>query len=187
MPDLFGAESCFRRGPCEGKGPKRSDPPPYVHRATCTNNSYHSDTFDGKLRHFRDYYARGAGITDYAFDDGTIAPTAAVSSVAFAPEIAIPAAEEMHRRHGPQIYGRYGFLDSFNPSFVAAGVKLSDGQVLPGFGWVSTDYLGIDQGEIIAMIANYRDDAVWKVTRKNPHLRQGLARAGFTGGWLGRP
>jgi hypothetical protein len=138
----------------------------------------------GRMRSFRDYYARGAGLTDYAFDDGTIAPTAAASSIAFAPEIAIPAVEEMHRRYGPQIYGRYGFMDSFNPSFTATGVKLSDGQVLPGFGWVGTDYLGIDQGEIVAMIANYRNELVWKVTRKNPYLRRGLERAGFSGGWL---
>ena len=139
---------------------------------------------NGRMRQFRDYFARGAGITDYAFDDGTIAPTAAVSSVAFAPEIAIPAAEEMHRRYGAHIYGRYGFLDSFNPSFTATGVKLSDGQVIPGFGWVDNDYIGIDQGEIVAMIANYRDESVWKVMRRNPHLRRGLERAGFTGGWL---
>jgi hypothetical protein len=33
----------------------------------------------GRMREFRDYFARGAGITPYAFDDGTIAPTAAVS------------------------------------------------------------------------------------------------------------
>ncbi len=138
----------------------------------------------GRMREFRDYFARGAGITNYAFDDGTVAPTAAVSSIAFAPEIAIPAAEEMHRRYGARIYARYGFLDSFNPSFTAAGIKLSDGQVIPGFGWVDSDYLGIDQGEIVAMIANYRDESVWKVTRKNPHLRRGLERAGFTGGWL---
>ena len=155
---------------------------------TACDGPGHMDVADatGKIRSFRDYYARGAGLTRYAFDDGTIAPTAAVSSIAFAPEIAIPAAEEMHRRHGAQIYGRYGFVDSFNPSFTATGVKLSDGQVLPGFGWVSTDYLGIDQGEIIAMIANYRNDLVWKVTRKNPHLRLGLERAGFSGGWLER-
>jgi len=25
---------------------------------------------------------------------------------------------------------------------------------------------------------------VWKLMRRNPHLRRGLERAGFTGGWL---
>jgi hypothetical protein len=55
---------------------------------------------------------------------------------------------------------------------------------VPGFGWVDTDYLGIDQGPILAMIANWRDDAVWRVMRTNPYLRTGLVKAGFKGGWL---
>ena len=38
---------------------------------------------------------------------------------------------------------------------------------------------------IVAMIANHRQDLVWKTMRANPHLRRGLARAGFRGGWLG--
>jgi hypothetical protein len=117
------------------------------------------------------------------YDDGTIAPTAAIASLPFAPEIVIPATVEMHRRYGAQIYGRYGFLDAFNPSF-DFDVPLHHGQRVPGFGWVDTDYLGIDQGPIIAMIENYRSGLVWKVMRRNPYIRRGLERAGFTGGWL---
>ena len=49
------------------------------------------------------------------------------------------------------------------------------------------DYLGIDQGPIVLMIENYRSDFVWKVMRRNPHIRLGLQRAGFTGGWLDAP
>ena len=55
---------------------------------------------------------------------------------------------------------------------------------MPGVGWVDTLYLGIDQGPIVAMIENYRSDFVWKVMRKNAYIRDGLKRAGFTGGWL---
>ena len=58
------------------------------------------------------------------------------------------------------------------------------GRCIPGFGWVATDYLGIDQGPIVAMIENGTRGLVWRVMRKNPHLRRGLERAGFTGGWL---
>jgi hypothetical protein len=47
------------------------------------------------------------------------------------------------------------------------------------------DYLGIDQGPIVAMIANYRDGLVWKRMRNNAYLVKGLKRAGFAGGWLG--
>jgi len=52
-------------------------------------------------------------------------------------------------------------------------------------GWVDDDYIGIDQGPIVLMIANHRSEFVWKVMRGNPHIRRGLERAGFTGGWLG--
>ena len=54
---------------------------------------------------------------DETFDDGTIAPTAAIASLPFAEEIVVPAAREMHKRYGQYIYGKYGFVDAFNPSF----------------------------------------------------------------------
>jgi hypothetical protein len=58
------------------------------------------------------------------------------------------------------------------------------GQNVPHVGWFDHDYLGIDQGPILAMIENYRSGLVWKTMRRNPHIRLGLERAGFTGGWL---
>jgi len=137
---------------------------------------------DGRRRKFMTYAARGAAAHEVR-DDGTIAPTAAASSIAFAPEIAIPAIEAMSTRYGENLYARYGFLDAFNPTFNLA-VKVRHGKVDPRLGWFDTDYLGIDQGPIIAMIENYRSDLVWKTMRKNPHIVRGLRRAGFTGGWL---
>ena len=137
----------------------------------------------GKTRIFRTYAPRGAGI-EYVLDDGTIAPTAAAGSIAFAPEIAIPAIEEMHRRYGKQIYGQYGFLDAFNPSFTFTDAPLHHGKIVDNV-WVDNDYLGIDQGPIVLMIENHRSDFVWSVMRRNPHIRLGLQRAGFSGGWLG--
>jgi hypothetical protein len=134
-------------------------------------------------RRFRGYSARGTGLAR-TIDDGTIAPTAMVSSLPFAPEIVLPSMQEMVRRYSAQIYSRYGLLDAFNPSFEFP-VKLSYGRLVPGFGWVDHDYVSIDQGPIAAMIANHRDGLIWKVMRNNPYLVRGLQRAGFTGGWLG--
>ncbi len=138
--------------------------------------------FSGEKRRFRTYSARGVG--SESLDDGTIAPTAAAASIAFAPEIAIPAVQEMYRRYGSEIFGEYGFYDAFNPSF-DYDVPLRHGHRVPGFGWVDSDYLGIDQGPIVAMIENYRSGLVWSTMRKNPHVRRGLVQAGFSGGWLG--
>jgi hypothetical protein len=139
--------------------------------------------YNGKERTFRAYSARGVGGPgDY--DDGTLAPTALVASIAVAPEIVLPAVEEMTRRFGAHLYATYGYLDAFNPSF-DFNVPLTLGRCIPGFGWVASDYLGIDQGPIVAMIENYRSGLVWRTMQKSPYLRQGLERAGFTGGWLG--
>ena len=138
--------------------------------------------YRGEQREFLDYSARGVGFREN-FDDGTIAPTAALGSLPFAPEIVIPAAVEMHDRYGEYLYSSYGFLDSFNPSF-DYDIPLRHGRVVPGKGWVASDYIGIDQGTILTMIANYRNGFVWEVMKKNPHIRTGLERAGFEGGWL---
>ncbi|HST44178.1 MAG TPA: glucoamylase family protein [Luteimonas sp.] len=138
--------------------------------------------YEGEQREFRHYSARGAGIA-VAYDDGTIAPTAAIASLPFAPEIVIPATQELHDRFGEYLYSSYGFLDAFNPSF-GYDVPLKTGRIVPDRGWVASDYIGIDQGPILAMIANYRNGFVWDVMKRNPHVRNGLVRAGFTGGWL---
>jgi hypothetical protein len=137
----------------------------------------------GRVRTFHDYIARGAGRVD-TIDDGTIAPTAAISSLPFAPEVVIPAVKAMHEKYGSVIYQKYGFLDAFNRSFTATGATLTHGKVVPGFGWVDTDYIGIDQGPILAMVENHRSDLVWSTMRRHPVVRLGLQRAGFTGGWL---
>lgn len=135
------------------------------------------------VRQFGGYMARGAGL-DRITDDGTIAPTAAGGSIAFAPEVVVPALMAMKQRYGRYIYDRYGFVDAFNLSFHDAAVGLHSGHVYPGFGWADNQQLGIDQGPILLMIENWRSGLVWKVMRKNPYVRRGLQRAGFTGGWL---
>lgn len=148
--------------------------------------------YKGEQRRFRSYAARGIGYPSShselgrSYDDGTIAPTAAAASIVFAPRLAIQAIRELRARYGKHIYAQYGFLDAFNPSF-SFDIKLIHGQVIPGFGWVADDYLGIDQGPILAMVENYRSGFVWQIMRENKHIRRGLARAGFTDGWLDNP
>jgi hypothetical protein len=138
----------------------------------------------GVSRLFRTYSARGIGAAGTGtHDDCTLAPTAAVASIPFAPELAIPAVLEMNRRFGEHIYAKYGFFDAFNLSFNFDG-PLLHGRYISGFGWVDGDYLGIDQGAILAMLENYRSAMIWRVMHKNPYVRRGLQRAGFSGGWF---
>ena len=84
----------------------------------------------------------------------------------------IPCAEALLKQ--PGIFRKYGFADSFNPSFRFADAKVESGTVDPRRGWVATDYLGIDQGPILLQAANYRDDFVWRHMRRVPAIRRGL-------------
>ncbi len=130
---------------------------------------------DGRARRFMAYSARGASL-DWVSDDGTIAPTAAGGSVAFAPEICTPALKAMRTWNGGFLWKEYGFPDAFNPSFVTPSTGPA--------GWIDRDYLGIDQGPIAIMIENLRSGLVWNVMKRNPYIIRGLKRAGFSGGWL---
>jgi hypothetical protein len=138
---------------------------------------------DGTTRTFHTYWARGAG-ADELNDDGSIAPTGAAGAIAFAPEVVVPSVLAMRRKYGDPLFGRYGFVDAFNPTLQHAGPTLHHGRIVEGSGWFDTDYLGIDQGPIVAMTENWRSGFVWTLMRNNTSVVRGLCRAGFTGGWL---
>jgi hypothetical protein len=95
-------------------------------------------------------------------DNGTISPTAALSSFPYAPEAAMQALR--HFLKMPGLWGRYGFVDAFNQTR----------------GWRADTYLAIDQGPIIVMIENYRSGLLWKLFMAAPEVRLGLSRLGFT-------
>lgn len=135
---------------------------------------------DGRERQFFSYSARGPGDRD----DGTIAPTAALGSMPFAPAEVTACLKAMKARYGAGLYTEYGFLDSFNPTLTQTDQTLQHGRIVPGIGWVDGDYLGIDQGPIVIQIENHRSEAVWKRMRGEPNIIRGLKAAGFTGGWL---
>jgi hypothetical protein len=140
----------------------------------CDGPADTSFNIEGRQRSFHEYAARGVSF-DWGYDDGTIAPTAAGGSVAFAPEICIPALKMMRARYDTLVWRPYGFVDAFNPTYRTQSTP---------HGWFDHDYLGIDQGPMALMIENLRSGMVWQVMRKNPYIIQGLKRAGFAGGWM---
>ncbi len=139
-------------------------------------------TIDGRERTFTTYEGRGASFNRIT-DDGTVAPAAAAGSIAFAPGLVIPLLEAIRDDHGARAFSTYGFVDALNPTLDVA-TPVDAGVIVPGVGWYDTDWLGIDEGPILAMIENYRTGLVWKTMRRNPHIVRGLRRAGFSGGWL---
>jgi hypothetical protein len=94
-------------------------------------------------------------------DNGTIAPTAALSSFPYAPQACMKALR--HFLTIPKLWGRYGFVDAFNPTR----------------GWTADTYLAIDQGPIIVMMENYRSGLLWKLFMAVPEVRRGLDSLSF--------
>ena len=109
-------------------------------------------------------------------DDGTLAPTAAGGSMPFAPEIVIPALREMRERYGDpcttlRLPRR---LQSHASPTPPCGCSTA---VVPGVGWFDTDYLGIDQGPIVAMIENHRSGLVWERDARESARRRAASSA----------
>lgn len=108
----------------------------------------------------RGYRAYGAEDGNH---DGTIAPYASAACVPFTRDAAIESMRAMLREYGVQVWGKYGFVSAFNVDV----------------DWYSTEYIGIDQGVILLMIANTQDDIVWNLFMQNPHIQQALQAIGF--------
>lgn len=130
---------------------------------------------EGIERQFYDYIARAV---PFGPDDGTLAPWAAVTSLPFAPEIVLPLIEHCIKKLKLKQGNRYGFKATYNQTFS------SDSGGPPG--WISPWHFGINQGPIVLMCENYRNNMIWKLMRKCPFIINGLKRAGFSGGYLGK-
>jgi hypothetical protein len=99
-------------------------------------------------------------------DNGTISPTAALSSFPYAPESCFAALRHLLSAHGEKVWGRFGFIDAFNETR----------------NWWADTFLAIDQGPIVVMTENYRSGLLWKLFMAAPEVRRGLARLGFAAG-----
>jgi hypothetical protein len=129
-------------------------------------------TVGGTTRTFFDYIARGV---PFGPDDGTVAPWVAIASLPFAPEIVVPTIRHFEKlKLG--MTAKYGFKPSFNRSFTMPDTERG--------WWVTPYHFGIDQGPIVLMIENYRSGLIWDIMHRSAPIRDGLHRAGFTGGWL---
>jgi hypothetical protein len=96
-------------------------------------------------------------------DNGTITPSAALSSFPYTPEESMTALKTFYYTYGDKLWGAYGFKDAMN---------LSNN-------WFADSYLAIDQGPIIVMIENYRTGLLWKYFMANPEIQPMLNAIGF--------
>ena len=97
-------------------------------------------------------------------DTGTIAPTAALSSMPYTPEESLAALEYFYYKLGKRIWGEYGFYDAFSLEHQ----------------WFARSYIAIDQGPIVCMIENYRTGLLWETFMRDADVRHGLDVLGFS-------
>ena len=105
------------------------------------------------------YLAHAPGSTD----NGTITPTAALSSLPFTPQESMAALKHFYRDLGERLWGPMGFYDAFN-------IRED---------WFADSYLAIDQGPIVCMIENYRSELLWRMFMKNEEVISALDAIGF--------
>jgi hypothetical protein len=103
-------------------------------------------------------------------DNGTIAPTAALSSMPYTPQQSLSALKYFYRTQGSKLWGDFGFKDAFNLTYSRVNLY---GE------WFSNGYLAIDQGPIICMIENYRTGLLWKYFMQNNDVKNGLNKIPF--------
>ena len=139
-----------------------------INRAYCIDNPHNFPGYDentwgltasddpfGYLAHEPDFNGNR--------DNGTISPTAAISSMPYTPQESINALKSFFYIYGGDLWGAYGFKDAFN-------LKQN---------WYAQSYLAIDQGPIIIMIENYRTQLLWNNFMTNPEIQPMLDAIGF--------
>lgn len=96
-------------------------------------------------------------------DDGTIAPTGAISAFPYTPKLSMLALKHYYRDLGKQVWSIYGFRDAFN---------LQEN-------WYSGITMGLNQAPMAVMIENYRTGLVWRCFMENPEIKQMITKIGF--------
>ena len=139
-----------------------------AHRAFCMNLSHEFPAFGPNVWGItasdsaKGYLAWGGPPRDPDID-GTVVPSAAGGSLMFTPELATTALHTMYERWGKTIYGRYGFVDAFNPNT----------------GWTDTDVIGINAGIVLLSAENMRSGNVWRWFMLNREIPLALDRVGL--------
>lgn len=87
-------------------------------------------------------------------DDGTLAPTGAVSSYVYTPQASLGAIRHWYRDRGAQLWDIYGFRDSFN--------EQRD--------WYSGITMALNQAPQTVMIENGRTGLVWRAFMANREI-----------------
>lgn len=94
---------------------------------------------------------------------GVISPTAAISSIPYAPQESMNFMKYLMDNLQDKTWGKYGFYDAYSETE----------------NWYPQRYLAIDQGPMVVMIQNYKDNFIWDLFMNAPEVKDGLAKLGF--------
>lgn len=108
------------------------------------------------------YVAWGGPPRDPAID-GTVVPSAAGGSLMFTPDICLAALRAMKEKFGERVWGRYGFVDAFNPNT----------------GWVDRDVIGINAGITLLSAEDLRGGNVWRWFMRNTEVTRAMRLVGL--------
>ena len=139
-----------------------------AHRAFCMNLAHDFPAFGPNVWGItasdsaKGYLAWGGPPRDPGID-GTVVPSAAGGSLMFTPELSVAALRTMREKYGQKVYGKYGFIDAFNP----------------GTGWVDSDVIGINAGIILLSAENASTGNVWSWFMRNPETPRAMRLAGL--------
>jgi hypothetical protein len=139
-----------------------------AHRAFCINlrgtfPSYDQNTWGITASDSAKGYLAWGGPPRDPDIDGTLVPSAAGGSLMFTPELSLTALRSMNEKFGQRVYGRYGFVDAFNPQT----------------GWFDTDVIGINVGILLLSAENMRNGNVWRWFMKNQEMPRALQKIGL--------
>ena len=136
-----------------------------INRAYCIENprgyTGYSDLVWGLTASFNPWGYNAHSPTN---DNGTIAPTAALSAMPYVPGESIATLKKLYHTYGEDLWGPFGFFDAFNITQ----------------NWFAPGYVAIDQGPIVIMIENYRTQLCWNLFMANPEIQPMLDAIGWT-------
>lgn len=139
-----------------------------AHRKFCMDLAYEFPAFGPNVWGItasdsaKGYLAWGGPPRDPAID-GTIVPSAAAGSVMFTPNLSTVALRTMREKYGEKVYGRYGFIDAFNPAS----------------GWYDGEVIGINVGITLLSAENAQTGNVWRWFMQNAEMPRALKRIGI--------
>ena len=135
-----------------------------INRAYCMENprkyAGYSDLVWGLTASFNPWGYSAHSPTN---DNGTIAPTAALSAMPYVPAESLATLKHLYHTYGRDLWGPFGFVDAFN---------LTENWFAPG-------YVAIDQGPIVVMIENHRTQLCWNLFMSNPEIQPMLNAIGW--------